>query len=276
MIWRVAQRPAIALLLLAMLLGGCSPENRSLFFPDNQLYPGGIPPHQRTGVVSMGPTYAFRFAEKWRISHAWIEGVNIRPCSYRGNVFRRIPGYPALAEEVEGPMFERGGTIYSGTTFEKNPKQIVFFELAYHIIGEMPNGFQPTGYKPFCGQFFPASRNGLVLWIVKPDPAKGTDAWIDGAVPVKHNGLTWLLKTVPPKLLGERDPQAQSIEYWTLKIPDTSYWLHMRFSGSVNSLEKSRAEHEHLLGLFHQVVKSVKLEPITPVDSASFPPFILY
>ena len=261
---------------MASLIGACSPANRALFFPDNRLYPDGITPHQRTGAVSMGPTYAFRFAEKWRISHAWIEGVNIRPCEYRRNVFRKMPGYPRLAQEMQGPMFERDGKVYSGTTFERSPEQIVFFELGTHMTGEMPNGFQRTGYRPFCGQFFLESRNGLVLWIVRPDPAKGTDEWIEGAVPTSVNGRVWLVKKVPPQDLRGAKEFARPIEYWTLRIPDTPYWLHMRFSGSLRSIEQYGVEHQHLLGLFHQIVDSVKLEPIAPLDASSLPPFILW
>lgn len=170
-------------------------------------------------------------------------------------------------------MFEQNGTIYSGTAFEKNPKQIVFFELNYHVIGEMPNGFQSTGYKPFCGQFFLTSRNGLVLWILKPHPAKGTDAWIENAVPTRINGLTWLVKKMPPEDVGPYGP-AKTIESWTLKIPQTPYWLHLEFSGSLESVMEHGAEYQRLLALFHQIVESIKLEPIAPADI--LPPFILW
>ena len=261
-------------LLVASLIGACSPANRALIFPDNRLYPGGVPPHQRTGTASIGVTYTFRFAEKWRISHVWIEGANIRPCEYSRNVFRRMPGYPGLAQEMQGPMFEHDGKIYSGTTFERNPDQIVFFELQTHVTGEKPNGFQSTGYRPFCGQFFLESRNGLALWIVKPDPVKGTDKWIEDAVPTSVNGRMWLVKNVPPQDLKGANELARSIEYWTLQIPDTPYWLHMRFSGSLRSVEEHGTEHQHLRGLFHQIVESVRLEPIAAVDDT--PPFILW
>ncbi|RYH24027.1 MAG: hypothetical protein EON54_24675 [Alcaligenaceae bacterium] len=227
------------------------------------------------GPVSLGPTYSFKFIEKWRISHAWIQGADVGPCYYRGNVFKRFPEYPAFAGETEGPMFERDGRIYFGGALPKNRAQIVFFELSYQFLGESPKDRKFEGkYKPFCGQFF-STPNGMTLSIVKPDPAKGTDEWIAGAVPTQVNGRTWLVKKLPPKDLGPTSERAQTMEYWTLKIPGTSYWMNVRFSGSRRSVEEYSEEHNHLLNVFHQVIDSVKLEPITPVDPTSMPPFIL-
>ena len=116
----------------------------------------------------------------------------------------------------------------------------------------------------------------MALWIVKPDAAKGTDMWIDGAVPTEVNGHTWLVKKAAPSDLGSDSIRAKPIEYWTLKIPDTPYWLHMRFTGSVKSVEQYPIEHAYLLDLFHTVVKSVKLARIAPIDPELMPPFFLY
>jgi hypothetical protein len=132
-----------------------------------------------------------------------------------------------------------------------------------------------ANYTPFCSQPF-SSPNGMALWIVKPDAAKGTDVWIDGAVPTEVNGRTWLVKRVSPSDLGPVSDRAKPIEYWTLRIPETPYWLHMRFSGSARSIEQYPAEHAYLLDLFHQLVRSVKLDPITPVDPTSMPPVVQY
>lgn len=257
--------------LFSAFLGGCY----GALAPDNRLYPSGIPPHQQTGVVTLGPTYSFRFVEKWRISHAWVQGLNILPCRYRGNVFGRLPGFSSLASEAQGPMFEHDGGVYSATTFEKTGDQIVFFELSYQLLGERTLDRKFEGkYTPLCSQPF-SSPNGMALWIVKPDAAKGTDMWVDGAVPTVINGRTWLVKKVPSVDMGPASDRASPMEYWTLKIPNSPYWLHMRFSGSRRSIEEYPTEHTHLLALFHQLIESVKLEPITPVDPSSMPPFIL-
>ena len=259
--------------LVALFLSGCY----GVLTPDNNLYPGGIPPHQQTGVIAIGPVYKFRFSEKWQISHAWVQGANVAPCRYRGNVFSRLPGYPSLAIESQGPMFEHNGVIYSATTFKNTGDQIVFFELSAQILGEQVSDRKFEGkYTPFCAQFFSTSRNGMSLSIIKPDPAKGTDAWIADSNPKTINGRTWLVKTVPPKDLS-RTGLIEPIEYWTLKIPSTPYWMHLTFSASLDhSVRKHGAEHDALLDLFHQVIESVKLEPIVPIDPALMPPFVLY
>jgi hypothetical protein len=265
----------LAILAIAASTAACGSNLHALLgTPDNHLYVGDVA--QPEGPVVIRPTYSFRFVEKWRITHAWIQGTGVRPCRYPGNVFARIAGYPSVATEKKGPMFERNGKVYSGGTFEKTGEQIVFYELRYQLIGEAPNGYQSTGYTPFCGQVFKTSRNGIGLWIIKPDPAKGTDDWIAGAESTQVNGRTWLVKKVPPQDLRPSGGIARAIEYWTLKIPQTPYWLHLRFSGSLDhSVQQHRAEHEHLLGLFHRMIESVKLEPITPVDASEMPPFVL-
>ena len=94
-------------------------------------------------------------------------------------------------------------------------------------------------------------------------------------MPIKVNGRTWLVKTTAPVDKGPDSFRSAPMEYWTLKIPDTPYWLHFEFSGSQRSVSQYAAEHIFLLNLFHQLIESVKLDPITPVDPASMPPFVL-
>ncbi len=260
----------------AVTVCGCAGHNLLGQVVDDNFYVGGVA--QPKGPVAIGGSYSFRFVEKWRISHAWVQGTGVRPCLYPSNVFQRIPGYPALANESNAPMFEKDGRVYMGTTFERAPGQIVFGERSYELLGERRSGDRrfEGKYTPFCGQFFAASRNGMSLSIIKPDPAKGTDAWITGAIPRIINARTWLVKKVPPKDLSGTG-LIQPIEYWTLKIPDTPYWMHLTFSASLDySVRQHGMEHETLLNLFHQIIESVKLEPITPVDPMSIPPIVPY
>jgi len=266
-------KTALCALSMAVGLGACAGHNLLGQVVDDNLYVGGVA--QPKGPVAIRPTNSFRFVEKWRISHAWVQGTGVRPCRYPGNIFRDIPGYPALANEPDAPMFERNGRVYYGTTFEKTQGQIVFSELSYQFFGERPSNRVFDGkYTPFCAQHF-SSPNGMAVLIVKPDPSKGTDDWIAGAVPIKINGRTWLVKKIPPVDKGPDSLRSATMEHWTLKIPDTPYWLHFEFSGSQRSVQQYADEHAHLLNLFHQLIESVRLEPITPVDPASMPPFVL-
>ena len=267
-------KAAIWVSSLVVGLGACAGRDLPGRVTDDNLYVGGVA--QPKGPVALGKMYSFRFVEKWRISHAWIQGTGVRPCLYPSNVFRRISGYPALASEPNAPMFEKDGKVYMGTTFESRPGQIVFGERSYELFGERRSGDRrfEGKYTPFCSQPF-SSPNGMALWIVKPDAAKGTDLWVEGAVPTVVKGRTWLFKKAAPVDMGPGSELASPLEFWTLRIPNSPYWLHMRFSGSRRSIEHYPSEHAHLLALFHQVIESVNLEPITPVDPSSMPPFIL-
>ena len=254
-------------------LSACAGHNLLGHVVDDNVYFGGVALPK--GPVVIGRSYSFRFVEKWRISHAWVQGTGVEPCYYRGNIFNRFPNYQALATDVQGPMFEHDGRIYFGGVKAKNPEQILFWELSYQFLGERMSdrGFDGK-FKPFCAQPF-SSPNGMAISMVKPDSSKGTDDWVAGAVPVNVNGRTWLVKIMAPVDKGPDSFRTAPIEYWTLKIPDTPYWLHFEFLGSQRSLAQYAAEHAHLLNLFHQLIESVKLEPIIPVDPASMPPFVL-
>ena len=269
-------KTALCALSVAIGLGACAGPGRNLLgkVVDDNIYFGGVALPK--GPVAIGPSYSFRFVEKWRISHAWVQGTGIEPCHYRGNTFKKFPKYAVLAAEVQGSMFENDGKIYSAFVKPKNPEQIVFWELSEQFLGESTSDRRFRGkYMPFCGHAFQQSRNSMTLFIVKPDPRKGTDVWVEGAVPVVVKGRTWLVKRVPPQDLSGV-ALTRPIEYWTLKIPDTPYWLNLTFSASLNvSIHQHSADTVALLNIFHQLIESVKLEPITPVDPASMPPFVL-
>jgi hypothetical protein len=126
------------------------------------------------------------------------------------------------------------------------------------------------GYSPFCFQGFKDSLDSINLYIVRPDPSKGTDEWIEDAKPIVVNGLRWLHKEIPIRDWSQsRERLSAPIEYWVLKIPDTRYWMMLRFSASASTGIGALAypeKHKKLLDLFHQIIQSVTLEPITPIN----------
>ena len=223
--------------------------------------------------LDMREHYSFRFLEKWRISHNWLSGpLELNGCrGYGRNSFRRLGGYGELENENMEPLVEKGGVVYA--VYEHNGFKIS--SPREWIYGTNREG-KFEGFMPFCGHGFKDSLDSLSLLIVKPDPAKGTNEWIDGAMPVTINGLQWLHKQMPIRDWSDsRERFAAPIEYWVLKIPDTQYWMMLRFSASSGSKYGLGAgahpeKHQRLLELFHKIVASVKLEPITPIDLDRF------
>ncbi len=236
--------------------------------PEPEVYRGGVLIHE--GPLDIHEHHSFRFVEKWRISHSWLSGpTEVWPCRYSGNPGAHYAEWKALAGESNSPIYEIDNRLFSVSRY-KNQTQL--YRLSDEkICGTNPNG-EFRGFSPFCGHGFKDSLDGVALLIIKPDPAKGTDAWIEGAKPVTINGLHWLHKEIPIKDWSEsREQFAAPIEYWVLKIPDTQYWLVLRFSASSGKKFGLGAgahpeKHQRLLNLFHQIVHSVRLEPITPVD----------
>jgi hypothetical protein len=261
-----------ASLSLCVLTGACvGVEDRNVYYADGTV--------QVQGAVSMGPTYSFRFVEKWRISHAWIQGTGVRRCRYTKNIFQTIPGYPELSREPNAALFEKDGDIFYAGQFYKNPGKIVFYPISQAILGRTysDRGAEKFSYGAFCHKFFDPSRHGIQAFLVKPSPAGDTDDWIKGAAPTQVNGHTWLVKKTMPQDLSVTGELAKPIEQWTLKIPDTPYWLHFRIAASLDhSILLYPKEHAVLLNFFRQIIDSVKLEPIQPVSPDAMPPFVIF
>lgn len=222
------------------------------------------------GVIDVKEHYAFRFMDKWRISHAWLSGVK-RGCEYATNSYKRLGGYGDLESERNAPFVERGGVLGQLTEYKR--KWSVSTSYA-NIYGTRRGKFER--YEPFCNEALIVSSDLLGLFIVKPDSAKGTDDWIEGAKPVQLNGLTWLFKEIPPQdMTGNKEGKGVApIEIWVLKIPDTPYWMMLRFSADLKySIQEHPTQHYAMLDLFHRIVASVKLEPLSSepaaVDSTS-------
>lgn len=248
-------------------LSGCAAAPK-----DGQVYRGGIPIYE--GPLDIQNHYSFRFVNKWRISHAWLSGpTDVWPCDYGRNVLKRFPEYQEPGIEPNGPFFEHGGVLY-GLNEDKG-----IFSLSHNrgkVYGTNREG-KFEGYTPFCRHGFRDSLDFVGVLIIKPDPAKGTNEWIEGAKPTTINGLNWLHKELPLQdWSNSKEKFASPIEYWTLKIPDTSYWMVLRFNASSGEASKYRLgaihhpeKHQLLQNLFRKMVESVQLEPITPIDMDS-------
>lgn len=253
--------PLVLIMTLAVSTG-CATEEPGV-------YRGG----QRTqgAPLDIQEHYSFRFVDKWRISHNWLSGpLELRGChGYPSNSFRRLGGYGDLGYERNSPFIENGNGLY---IVSEHKNRWSLSNRRENIYGTNRDGKFESFY-PFCVDVFQKdSLDGLGLYIIKPDPAKGTNEWIEGARPVMINGLQWLHKKIPIQDWSEsRERLTAPIEIWVLKIPDTQYWMMLRFSASSGSKFGLGAgahpeKHQQLLDLFHKIVASVKLEPITSIN----------
>lgn len=251
----------VTLIAALVLTTGCANEEQRVYRGGQRVYeaPLGVQEH-----------YSFRFVDKWRISHDWLSGPSdLRGCEgYSLNPFRLKQTQGNLSIEMNAPFVERSNFLYLVSEHKaiwslSNRRQ--------KIYGTDRNG-KFENYSPFCGHFFRDSLNGLGLYIIKPDSAKGTDELLTGAKPVMINGLQWLRKETPIQDWSKsRERATAPIETWILKIPDTQYWMWLSFSASASSTPGLGAnaypeKHRRLLELFHNIVASVKLEPIAPIN----------
>jgi hypothetical protein len=249
----------------ALLTTGCgtpSPGEWVAARPDGQ---GGVR-IVRDEPLALNDSYSLKFVDKHRISFKWLTGpIHVWRCALARNSQN-------LGLESHAPLVERDGRVYDVAWY---PKQQAYFlrPKEQQIYGVNPGTNDFVGYSSVCGAFFKDSLDGIVMFIVEPDPKKGTDEWIESTEPVQLNGLTWWVKKEPIQ-----DPSATKrvlaapIEYWTLKIPQTRYWMTWRFSANSGEDPKFKLgakhfpeQHQKLLDLFRQMVASVKLEPIEPL-----------
>lgn len=214
-------------------------------------------------VLAVDNAYAFRFMERYRIGFNWLSGPGIRNCTIPRNVYRRLGGYGVLGNELNAPLFESGGELSYSYKYDK--RGIEVSQLNGHVLGENLRG-EFEKYEPFCSAFFTESAIGFGLLIIKPDSRKGTDNYIEGSVPVKVGKLLWLKKTISAEV-RLNFPNSVPVEFWVLKIPETSYWLVLRFSiNPGHTLQRSADDYRQKLAMFHSIVESVRLDPIMPID----------
>lgn len=257
--------PVISLLLIATT--GCAP-----FLNDSTIYKNGVATVPRAPNVD--GYLSFRFMERWRITYNWIGGpVEARGCAFSLNPFKMAGAGGDLMFEKNSPLLEWQGSIIWPNYDPK--KKEVFIYLNNKLGGITDrfslgtyNGSEFKRFAPFCEEAFTSSYNGFGAYIIKPDPDKGTGAWIEGSEPVTINGLHWLYKKYPMVERGRamENGVASTMEKWVLPIPDTSYWLAFEFNANFKySIHQQPERHKVMFDLFQKIIQSVKLEPISPI-----------
>jgi|GEM_PF-6303630 len=250
--------------IMAMCLfffGGCSIQEPGVYRGGKLIQPAPL------GIEDQ---HSFRFMDRWKISHRWLSGSpQIMGCTgYSSNPFKRLGVGGKLGDEINAPIVERNGVLYvvaeHNQKWTLNDRREAFYGLdAYAKF---------TRFSALCGAAFSDSLDAMGLYIVKPDPAKGTDQWVTDAKEVTINGLRWRHKEIPIQDWSEsRESLSGPIEFWVLEIPETKYWLALRFSATSSAKFGMGADaypekHRRLLELFREIVQSVRLEPISPIN----------
>ena len=249
------------LVLMLFFISGCSSNSaRQVDMSDNYyLLPGSS-----SDVLGVDNFHASRFMGKYRLSFNWLSGPSVKNCLIPRNVYKRLGGYGELGSEINAPLFETAGRLSYAYKYD-NRKYIEVSQLNDFVRGENSKG-KFEKFKPFCSNFFSDSAIGFGLYIIEPDARKGTNYYTDGSVAVSVNGLLWRKKT----MAVENDPKypnAVPVEIWVLEIPDTKYWLMIKLSIRPQyTLEQYGADYRSKLLMFHKIVESVRLNPITSID----------
>lgn len=251
----------ILMWVVFLLFSGCALSNNDQDKYDDLRYQ--LLPGYSSDRVDIGYAYSYRFLESYRISHQWISGPNTMPCRYPWNVYRLMGGYGDLMKEKRGPFFEKDGVLSISNLYGK--EFVPAENLNIYTLGENNGVFEK--YRPFCSQFFLHAAVGMSLYIIKPDEKKGVNEYVDGAESTVVSGLNWLHKEVSPHDERYRyRPAAVPVEYWVLKIPESSYWMVLIFTLNPKTTFQHPEELVYLQNLFYGIVSSVKLEPIAPLE----------
>jgi len=249
------RRVAAAAALVALTqLAGCLPREEGIYRGGVLIRPGN--------PLALGDRYEFTFLDKWRISHAWLSGLpEIEYCWYsRKDKKTSLDRFVEIDGQLKVERVADAGDRY-GQKYVSNPSRLVY--------GTDRDG-KFVGYLPFCGHSFVDIRVNVTVALIKPDPAHGTDQMVTGAKRVTLNGLTWLHQSaqVKDEVAVAREGNAL-IERWVLQIPDSPYWLVMGIGGFRSSdgkgpgIDRDPEKYARLLDLFHFMVMSVQLEPIS-------------
>jgi hypothetical protein len=241
------------LILILVLLSACSIQKEGIYRGGKLVIPGPL---------SVSDSYEFTLLDKWRVSHAWISGPpDIRYCSYS----RRDNGRGKdRFFEVDGLMRRE---VTSGARDSFGQKLLA--ESSTWLFGVNTRTGKFEGYDAFCTHTFQDIWTGFSVFLIAPDPAKGTDEWIAGAKHVTVGNNQWLRKDDPPADYSQTPGKwAAPIETWTLPLAEGKYWLVMRLGGSTGGygtamgINRNPLKYEQVKAVFHQMIESVRIDPL--------------
>jgi hypothetical protein len=232
----------------------------------------------RPAPLGLNKSISFRFVDKWRVSHKWLVGpTEIRGCWSEGEPFRYGAVPEALKSEKGTAIGERDNRLHRLGVHQGEFFWYRHDELFYGTPTRKGRENEFNGYSALCLHYFRDTLDGVGIYLIKPDPAKGTDEWIRGAEPVTVNGLRWLRKAEPIKdwwpTRKEIRRDSGPVETWVLQIPDTPYWFSLHLASGTGETSPFKVgsfhypeKHRQIVDLFHQMIESVVLEPIEPVE----------
>ncbi len=248
--------------IVCLFFLGCSTsreENDREYYLRNSLLPG-----YSRDKLDIGNFHSYRFLEKYRVSHRWLSGADVFPCLYPLNIYRRLGGYGSLMDDRDGPYYESNGYLSFTNQYGNGP--IVVDNMNLEVLGEESGVFKQ--YRPYCSYFNSDAAVGMALYLIKPDERKGVDEFVSGSTEVQTSGLRWLRKQISPYDEKYRNrPNAVPVEYWVLEIPQTPYWIVLKFTINPNTtVQQHFDQYVYMRSLFYGIVESVKLEPISPME----------
>ena len=288
----------IACLLALITLGGCGIEEGIKRSDERYLKPGALD----LPLTNVYDTYQYKFLEKYRINHQWPTSAG--SCKYRSRptlgVDRGLKGeffYVPDIYEANGHTWQAGTKTFEEAkrTHYVNPKDPkpppTFDAYAYShsfdryvrsvkvknpVYGQVNGVRQKTGeeeieagLQSMCHQSWYATQHGLSMLLRKWSVDQyltwlKTNVHQPGQVSQRRVGTNhWTVLEFNLEPQSTDGASSGPYQFWMLPIGETGYTFLFRLGANLESIKYPQA-HARFQAAFHQLIESVKIEPLRP------------
>lgn len=248
------------------LLSGCGIEGAIKRNDDRYMQPGALD-FPLTGLYE---TYQYRFLDKYRITHQWLNSSNCGYGKYRTRAGRVGSSVETFAVD---DIVEVGGKTYQvdergKRDFDRSVRSVISEERHYTDASGQRKTFpsEQIGFHPLCFESWWTSSHYLRLRLQKRTLKEleqvFSDRYPEGQWTTKYlNGKVWRVQEVPLEKLRPRTGVGGPYQSWLLPLGDTGYTFALELGASKESLQYPEA-HARFQTTFRHLIESVKIEPL--------------
>lgn len=263
----------VSCMTLLATLSACGVEQAVKRNDDRYMQPGALD----APLTGFYDTYQIKFLDKYRVTHQWPVVSN---CKYSKlpTLGRKNDRYKGEIYAVDDIYEESGSTKQRGAhpawNFDRFVRSV---KVKNPVYGQVNGVRQKTGeeeieagLQSMCFESWHATSHSLVMRLHKRDLKTWKALWTQFNPKGKWSeqlvaGNVWAMQETSEQELSPRAPGASGgwFQSWLLPIGDTGYTIALQLGASQESMQHPEA-HVRMKATFHQLIESVKIEPLRP------------
>lgn len=222
-----------------------------------------------TGIATNFNEYHFRFLDRYRVRHQWPVTSACHYAQYSTKYRRGEINYGEV--EIVDDIYEDGPSVWQRGDprqgFNNYVKSVIRHQPIYGPKGLERYEDQEQGLQPVCFQAWTGTSQTLTLRLVKLPLEERLAHYATRPSRQKQEVVGSQAWRVWKYELEKDNPNVYGGEVWLTTIADTGYTLALEL-GEGPELDRYPQARADMRALFHHLIESVKIEPLTPTIEA--------